>query len=53
MTEDQIEQFAIARLGELGYAYAHGPAIAPDGEHPERDSYRQVAMFVLNGYGTL
>jgi len=32
MTEDQIEQFAIARLSELGYAYQHGPGIAHDGE---------------------
>ncbi|MBS1941165.1 MAG: DUF559 domain-containing protein, partial [Bacteroidetes bacterium] len=44
MTEDQIEQFAIARLSELGYAYQHGPGIAPDGEHPERASYEQVLL---------
>ena len=44
MTEAQIEQFAIARLGELGYAYQHGPGIAPDGEQPERESYEQVLL---------
>jgi type I restriction enzyme R subunit len=44
MTEDQIEQFAIARLRELGYAYQHGPGIAPDGEQPERESYEQVLL---------
>ncbi|MBK8707310.1 MAG: type I restriction endonuclease subunit R [Flavobacteriales bacterium] len=44
MTEDQIEQFAIGRLRELGYAYQHGPGIAPDGEHPERASYEQVLL---------
>lgn len=44
MTEDQIEQFAIARLRELGYAYQHGPGIAHDGEHPERESYEQVLL---------
>jgi type I restriction enzyme R subunit len=44
MTEDQIEQFAIARLGELGYAYQHGPGIAHDGEHPEREGYDQVLL---------
>ena len=44
MTEDQIEQFAIARLSELGYAYQHGPGIAHDGEHPERTSYEQVLL---------
>jgi type I restriction enzyme, R subunit len=42
MTEDQIEQFAIARLSELGYAYQHGPGIAHDGKQPERESYEQV-----------
>ena len=44
MTEDQIEQFAIERLSELGYAYQHGPGIAHDGEHPERASYEQVLL---------
>ena len=44
MTEDQIEQFAIARLGELGYAYQHGPGIAHDGEQPEREGYEQVLL---------
>jgi type I restriction enzyme, R subunit len=44
MTEDQIEQFAIARLSELGYAYQHGPDMAPDGVHPERASYEQVLL---------
>jgi type I site-specific restriction-modification system R (restriction) subunit/very-short-patch-repair endonuclease len=44
MTEDQIEQFAIGRLSELGYAYQHGPGIAHDGEHPERASYEQVLL---------
>ena len=33
MTEDHIEQFALARLPELGYAYQHGPGMAHDGEH--------------------
>ncbi|MCB0780030.1 MAG: hypothetical protein H6590_08960 [Flavobacteriales bacterium] len=42
MTEDQIEQFAIERLGALGYVYQHGPAIEHDGEQPERESYEQV-----------
>ncbi|MBK9073948.1 MAG: type I restriction endonuclease subunit R [Flavobacteriales bacterium] len=44
MTEDQIEQFAIARLSELGYAYQHGPGIAHDGEQPEREGYEQVLL---------
>jgi type I restriction enzyme R subunit len=44
MTEDQIEQFALARLNDLGYAYQHGPGIAHDGEQPERASYEQVLL---------
>jgi type I restriction enzyme R subunit len=44
MTEDQIEQLTIARLRDLGYAYQHGPAIAHDGEQPERESYEQVLL---------
>jgi type I site-specific restriction-modification system R (restriction) subunit/very-short-patch-repair endonuclease len=44
MTEDQIEQLASERLQALGYAYAYGPAIAHDGERPERSSHEQVLL---------
>ena len=44
MTEDKIEAFALARLEAMRYGYAHGPTIAHDGEHPERESYEQVVF---------
>ena len=44
MTEDQLEQETLGWLGEVGYSHLHGPAIAPDGENPERASYQQVLL---------
>ncbi|MFJ2364859.1 hypothetical protein ACIPIN_14400 [Pseudomonas sp. NPDC087697] len=44
MTEDQLGQEALGWLGELGYTHVYGPTIAPDGESPERDSYREVVL---------
>lgn len=44
MTEDKIEAFALGRLEAMRYGYAHGPTIAHDGEHPERESYEQVLL---------
>ena len=44
LTEDHIEAFALERLEAMRYSYAHGPTIAHDGEHPERDSYEQVVL---------
>ncbi len=44
MTEDQLEQEALAWLADVGYAVAHGPDIAPDGPSPERASYRDVVL---------
>ena len=42
--EDTIEQAAIDWLGQLGYAYVHGPDIAP-GEHgAKRSSYSDVVL---------
>ncbi|NPV56473.1 MAG: type I restriction endonuclease subunit R, partial [Anaerolineae bacterium] len=38
-TESVIEQAAIDWLKALGYEYALGPEIAPDGSRPERESY--------------
>jgi len=38
LTEDDIEQLALERLQSLGYAYAYGPDLAPDGDRPERAS---------------
>ncbi len=44
MTEDQLEQEALGWLGELGYTHVYGPTMAPEGESPERDSFREVVL---------
>ncbi|MEE9905396.1 MAG: type I restriction endonuclease subunit R [Chlorobium sp.] len=44
MTEDQLEREAIAWLAETGYHHRFGPDIAPDGDAPERASYRDVVL---------
>ena len=44
MTEDQLEQEALGWLADVGYTVLKGPDIAPDGDSPERDNYRQVVL---------
>ncbi|WP_296618968.1 type I restriction endonuclease, partial [Marivirga sp.] len=44
LTETHIEQLAIEELISLGYTYKLGPEIAPDSEHPERKSYKDVLL---------
>lgn len=44
ITENTIEEFAIALLEQLGYQYIYAPEIAPDGERPERKSYEDVLL---------
>jgi len=44
MFEDDIEQLAIEELQALGYHYIYGPDIAPDGEFPERESYKDILL---------
>ena len=44
ITEDQLEQICIDWFKETGYQYANGYDIAPDGDSPERDDYRQVIL---------
>lgn len=44
ITEDQLEQDCLNWFRETGYEIAHGPDIAPDGEAPEREDYRQVLL---------
>lgn len=44
ITEQQLENAAIGWFGELGWRYANGPAIAPDGEQPARADYRHVVL---------
>ena len=42
ITESAIETFAIELLEKQGYQYIYAPDIAPDGERPERQSYKDV-----------
>jgi len=44
MTEDQLEQEALAWLGDVGYTHRYGPDLAADGSTPERSDYRQVLL---------
>jgi type I restriction enzyme R subunit len=44
MTEDQLEQEALAWLQDVGYTHLYGPDIAHDGPAPERANYRQVLL---------
>jgi len=43
-TESIIEQAAIDWFKDLGYDYTFGPAIACDGEHPERSDYQETLL---------
>ena len=44
MTEDDLEQMSLEWFQEIGYTFIHGPLLAPDGETPERDDFRQVVL---------
>ena len=44
MTEDQLEQEALAWLADVGYTHLYGRDLAPDGGTPERSDYRQVLL---------
>lgn len=44
MTEDQLEQETLGWLSEVGYTPRFGPDMAPDGDAPEREDYRQVLL---------
>jgi len=44
VTESVFERAALAHLTELGYQYASGYEIAPDGTAPERPDFRQVIL---------
>jgi type I restriction enzyme R subunit len=45
ITEDQLEQLCLDWFKAIGYDYACGYDIAPDGDAPERANYRQVVLF--------
>jgi type I restriction enzyme R subunit len=43
--ESDLEEAILEWIGEdLGYSIAFGPDIAPDGEYPERKSYKEVVL---------
>ncbi|MCF8087189.1 MAG: type I restriction endonuclease subunit R [Desulfotignum sp.] len=44
ISENAIEEHAIQLLETQGYTYIHGPAIAPDGDTPERHSFEDVLL---------
>lgn len=44
ITEDQLEQLCLEWFTSLGYSYACGYDIAPDGDAPERADYRQLIL---------
>ena len=44
LTENEVENAALACLAELGYAVAHGPDIGPEGPAQERGSYDEVLL---------
>ena len=44
INETALEYAMIDQLKELGFDYVNGMDIAPDSEHPERDSYSDVVL---------
>lgn len=45
ITEDQLEQLCLEWFQSIGYDYVCGYDIAPDGDRPERNDYRQIVLF--------
>lgn len=43
-TESDLEEATLEWLQELGYSLAFGPNLAPEGENPERETYRDVLL---------
>src|SRR3989344_5261709 len=43
-TESDLENAVLEWLEDLGYSIAFGPDIAPDGELPERESYKDIVL---------
>lgn len=44
LTEQDVEDAALAYFRDLGYEYIHGGVMAPDGERPERKTYAEVIL---------
>ncbi len=45
LDESTVENAALEYLRQLGYATEWGPALAPDGDRPERESFEQVYLY--------
>lgn len=43
-TENELESLTLTWFQDSGWEYRYGPDIAPDGETPERNDYRQVIL---------
>jgi type I restriction enzyme R subunit len=44
INEDMVEREMLAWFEDLGYEVVFGPELAPDGERPERKSYKHVLL---------
>ncbi|MES0488916.1 MAG: type I restriction endonuclease subunit R [Leptospirales bacterium] len=44
ITEDQLEKLCLSWFRECNYDVCHGRDIAPDGETPEREDYKQILL---------
>ena len=44
LTEDEIEQYQLQLLQNLGYAYHHGYDLQPEGKDQERESFGDVVL---------
>lgn len=44
ISESQLEQLCLKWFADNGWEISHGPDIAPDGDVPERQDYRQVLL---------
>lgn len=44
ITETHIEEFALEELAKLGWGYAYGPDISPEGSNPARSSFEDVVL---------
>jgi type I restriction enzyme R subunit len=44
LTEDEIEQYQLQLLQNLGYAYHHGYDLQPEGKDQERESFGEIVL---------
>ena len=44
LNEEDLENISIEWFKEIGYSFVHGPNLAPDGQSPEREDFRQLTL---------